>query len=162
MQVGEVGNEAETRPIDELIFEIFRVNDRLLSVGDATVRDFGLTSARWLVLGAIALSAAPLTVAQIARNMGLTRQAVQRLANEMSSLGLVELRDNPNHRRARVVVLTEAGTAAYESALERWRAEWTARMEEILPDAEVVETMRRLRRLRGLLQSGSRARSSRE
>ncbi len=146
----------ETRPIDELVFEIFRVNDRLIAVGDATVKELGLTSARWLVLGAVALSASPVPVAQIARNMGLTRQAVQRLTNEMSAAGLVELHENPKHRRARVVVLTDDGRAAYEQALERWRAQWTGPMEEILTEAEITETMRRLRRLRGLLQSGSR------
>lgn len=143
----------ETRPIDELIFEIFRVNDRLIAVGDAAVKDFGLTSARWLVLGAIALSRSPMTVAQIARSMGLTRQAVQRLANEMAGDELVEMRDNPMDRRARVVLLTDAGRDAYEAALGRWRGEWTAQMEEILTEEEIVETMRRLRRLRGLMQS---------
>ncbi|KRA24914.1 hypothetical protein ASD65_11100 [Microbacterium sp. Root61] len=146
----------ETRPIDELIFEIFRVNDRLIVVGDATVKDFGLTSARWLVLGAVALSESPLPVSQIARNMGLSRQAVQRLANEMSAAGLVELRENPKHRRARLVVLTDAGRVSYETALERWRAEWTGPMEEILSDTDIAEVMRLLRRLRGLLQSRSR------
>ncbi|MBL5974944.1 MAG: MarR family transcriptional regulator [Candidatus Leucobacter sulfamidivorax] len=146
----------ETRAIDELVFEVFRLNDRLIAVGDAAVKDFGLTSARWLVLGAVALSATPLTVAQIARNMGLTRQAVQRLANEMSSTGLIEFRDNPKHRRARLVVLTVEGEAAYDQAIAHWRSEWTARMEEILTEDEIVETMRRLRRLRGLLQHRSR------
>jgi len=144
---------SETRPIDELIFEIFRVNDRLIALGDATVKEFGLTSARWLVLGAVAISPTPLTVAQVARNMGLSRQAVQRLANEMSATGLLELRDNPNDRRARIIVLTAEGTDAYDAALARWREDWTGAMEEILSDEELVATMRILRRLRGLVQS---------
>lgn len=148
----------ETRPIDELIFEIFRINDRLLTIGDATVKDLGLTSARWLVLGAIALSRTPTTVAQIARTMGLTRQGVQRLANDMAAAGLIDMQDNPSDRRARVVALTDAGREAYEAALERWRAEWTAQMEQILTTDEINETMRRLRRLRGLVQSRANAR----
>ena len=69
------------------------------------------------------------------------------------------MQDNPRDRRARVVVLTEDGRAAYETALERWRAEWTAQMEEILTDDEIDETMRRLRRLRGLVQAKASARS---
>lgn len=150
----------ETRPVDELIFEIFRVNDRLLAIGDATVKDLGLSSARWLVLGAIALSRTPTTVAQVARAMGLTRQGVQRLANEMASSGLVEMQDNPRDRRARVIVLTDEGRKAYEAALTRWRAEWTTQMEEILTVDEINETMRRLRRLRGLIQVRANARSS--
>lgn len=146
----------DTRPIDELLFEIFRVNDRLLAVGDATVKDLGLTSARWLVLGAIALSNAPLPVAQIARNMGLSRQAVQRSTNEMASLGLVATLDNPNRRGSKVVALTDDGRSAYEMALEQWRSEWTGAMEEILTEEEIVTAMRLLRRLRGLVQAGHR------
>lgn len=146
----------DTRPIDELMFELFRVNDRLLAVGDATVRDVGLTSARWLVLGAIALSDVPITVAQIARNMGLSRQAVQRSTNEMAQLGLVEVMENPQRRGSKIVALTTTGTIAYETALELWRSEWTTAMEEILTEEEILATMRILRRLRGLVQSKSR------
>ena len=144
-----------TRPIDELMFEIFRVNDSLIAVGDATVKEFGLTSARWLVLGAVALSPMPLSVAQIAFRMGLTRQAVQRLSNEMAGLGLIVFEDNPNDRRARAVVFTPTGRAAYDGALARWREQWTSAMEEILSDDEIEQTVRRLRRLRGLVQSNT-------
>ena len=77
--------------------------------------------ARWQVIGAIALSPVPLSVAQIARNMGLTRQAVQRLANEMEADGLVRFAPNPHHQRAKLVVLTDKGRRAYESATDRWR-----------------------------------------
>ena len=70
-------------PVDQLtdlIVETFRLNGRLLAAGDGLVADLGLTSARWQVLGAIAASPVPLPVASIARNMGLSRQGVQRLA----------------------------------------------------------------------------------
>src|SRR5258708_24672438 len=105
--------------LTELILETFRLNGRLVAAGDALVADIGLTSARWQVLGAIALSPVPLPVAHIARNMGLTRQAVQRLANEMARDGLVRFMANPHHRRARLVLLTPRGKAAYDSAMKR-------------------------------------------
>lgn len=135
------------------MFELFRVNDRLIAVGDATVKSVGLTSARWLVLGAIALSNTPLPVAQIARNMGLSRQAVQKSTNEMVALGLVETLPNPDRRGSKVVAMTDAGRSAYEAALELWRTEWTVAMEEILTEEEILTTTRLLRRLRGLVQS---------
>lgn len=146
----------DTRPIDELMFEIFRVNDRLIAAGDATVKTVGLTSARWLVLGAIALSNTPLPVAQIARNMGLSRQAVQRSTNEMVALGMVETQENPERRGSKVIAMTDAGRSSYEAALELWRTEWTGAMEEVLTDDEIISTMRLLRRLRGLVQSEHR------
>ena len=106
-----------------LVIEVFRLNGDLLAAGDTFVGDLGLTSARWQVLGAIALSPVPLPVAHIARNMGLTRQAVQRLVDEMRADDLVRLEPNPHHRRAMLVVMTETGEAAYRAAStrqERW------------------------------------------
>ena len=83
------------RALTGLVIEVFRVNGDLLATGDAMVHDLGLTSARWQVLGAIALSPVPLPVAHIARNMGLTRQAVQRNVDDMRADGLVRLEPNP-------------------------------------------------------------------
>ena len=102
-----------------LVLEIFRINGRILAEGDRLVADLGLTSARWQVLGAIALAGRPLPVSHIARNMGLTRQAVQRVVNELARDGLVDFAANPHHQRAKLIVLTAAGEAAYEGASAR-------------------------------------------
>ena len=105
--------------LTDLILETFRLNGRLLAVVDALVADIGLTSARWQVLGAIALAPSPLPVAHIARNMGLTRQAVQRLVNEMQDGGLVGFKANPHHQRAKLVSLTIRGKRAFDAAMKR-------------------------------------------
>ncbi|MGD9923827.1 MAG: MarR family winged helix-turn-helix transcriptional regulator [Pseudorhodoplanes sp.] len=104
----------------ELVLEIFRLNGDLIAMGDALVGDLGLTSARWQVMGAIALANTALPIAQIARNMGLTRQAVQRVANELESEGFLRFAPNPNHQRARLVLLTRKGETAYAAAMGRW------------------------------------------
>lgn len=74
-----------------LILAIFRLNGRLLLAGDRLVAGLDLTSARWQVLGAIALAERPQPVAWLARNMGLNRQGVQRIVNEMRDDGLLEI-----------------------------------------------------------------------
>ena len=107
--------------ITELFLATFRLNGRLLAAGDALVADIGLTSARWQVLGAIALSPVPLPVAHIARNMGLTRQAVQRLVNDMARDELVRFASNPHHKRAQLVLLTARGMDVYGAAMGRQR-----------------------------------------
>jgi DNA-binding MarR family transcriptional regulator len=105
--------------LTELFLEIFRLNGVLLGEGDRLVGDIGLTSARWQVMGAAALSPMPLPVAAIARNMGLTRQAVQRVANDLEQAGFVRFASNPHHQRAKLMVLTASGTAAYRAAIAR-------------------------------------------
>jgi DNA-binding MarR family transcriptional regulator len=104
-----------------LILEVFRLNGRLLAAADRLVSRFGLTSARWQVLGAIALAPTPEPVARLARNMGLTRQGVQRVVNELAQEGIVALQENPHHRRAKLVLMTTKGQAAFEAAVLRHR-----------------------------------------
>lgn len=99
--------------LTEIILTIFRLNGRIIEWGDRLSSEFGLTSARWQVLGAIALAEAPQTVPDIADRMGVTRQATQKQVNLLEGEGLVEKRANPRHRRSPHYRLTEAGERAY-------------------------------------------------
>ena len=139
--------------LTELILETFRLNGRLLAAGDALVRDLGLTSARWQILGAIALSPVPLPVAHIARNMGLTRQSVQKLVNELESDGMVRFAPNPHHQRARLVLFTEKGRTAYEAARQRQRP-WAQALADGLAADEIEGATMLLRTIRQRLEAG--------
>jgi DNA-binding MarR family transcriptional regulator len=133
--------------VTDLVLETFRLNGRLLVSGDALVADLGLTSARWQVLGAMVLSPVPLSVAQIARNMGLTRQAVQRLVNEMQGDGLVRLAPNPHHQRAKLVVLSATGKTAFATAMKRQVA-WANDLAAGLSVKQIQTAAATLRRVR--------------
>ena len=134
------------RAFTGLVIEVFRLNGDLLAAGDALVGDLGLTSARWQVLGAISLSPVPLPVAHIARNMGLTRQAVQRSVDEMREDGFVRLEPNPHHRRAMLVTMTEQGERAYCAASER-QGQWAEALAGDLSSEEIGAAASLLREL---------------
>jgi DNA-binding MarR family transcriptional regulator len=138
-------------PVTALILETFRLNGRLLAAGDALVRGLDLTSARWQVLGAIAAAPAPLSVAQIARSMGLTRQAVQRLANDMERDGLLRFAANPHHQRSKLVVMTPRGQAAYGAAMKR-QAPWAQALTQGLTAQQIAAATAVLKRLRQRLE----------
>src|SRR5689334_21483854 len=149
-----VGDDMTRAATTELILETFRLNGRLLAAGDALVRDLGLTSARWQVLGAVAMSRVPLPVSHTARNMGLSRQGVQRVADELEARGIVRFAPNPHHRRARLVLLTERGRALYEAAAER-QGPWAAALSDGLPVEAATGLLRALRdRLEGTPAGG--------
>jgi DNA-binding MarR family transcriptional regulator len=107
----------------EVILAVFRANGLLLSSGDQLSAGEDLTSARWQVLGAIALADRPLTVPQIARRMGLTRQSVHATVKRLTADGLVELVPNADHRRSRLVRMTELGERRY-AAIDRRQIAW--------------------------------------
>jgi DNA-binding MarR family transcriptional regulator len=88
----------------------FRLNGQFLALAEELARPAGLTAAWWQVLGAVL--GEPLTVAGIAREMGITRQSVQRIADLLAERGLAEYLPNHAHRRAKLLAPTEPGRAA--------------------------------------------------
>jgi DNA-binding MarR family transcriptional regulator len=129
----------------DLVLEVFRLNGRLLAAGDRLAAPVGLTSARWQVLGAI--DGQPLSVAGIARAMGLTRQSVQRTADLLAAEGSVAFIPNPQHKRAKLVDLTPTGRAMLREVAVLQKA-WAERTAAGLPAARIegaVELMRTLR-----------------
>src|ERR671936_2080070 len=124
-----------------LILSTFRANGLFLDAGDLLSADAGLTSARWQVLGAIAVAERPLTVPQIARRMGLTRQSVHATANRLIENGLLEQIPNADHRRSSLLDLTESGRATY-AAVDLRQAEWVNLLARRIPLADLETAAR--------------------
>ncbi|VVS92605.1 MarR family winged helix-turn-helix transcriptional regulator [Desulfoluna spongiiphila] len=117
------------RTLTDLILEIFRVNGAIINAGNDLIKDLGLTSARWQVLGA--LTEGPATVSDIARHMWLSRQNVQRIANQLIKDGFIETKTNPAHRRAKLCSLSPSGKEAMNEITKRqmaWANEFSKNM----------------------------------
>ena len=124
---------------------VFRLNGRFLAVAEELPRPAGLTAARWQVLGAVLSE--PLPVSGIAREMGITRQSVQRVADLLVERGLAEYRPNPAHRRAKLLAPPEAGRAAV-SRIGPGHAALADRLAEACgSDAELAEAVEAVERL---------------
>ena len=121
----------------KLILSTFRLNGLLLAAGDELAADEGLSSARWQVLGAIALAGRPLTVPQIARRMGLTRQSVHATIKRLVADGFVEFVPNADHRRSQLVGLTKWGRAMYET-IDGRQAAWVNRLTTRIRRSDIV------------------------
>jgi DNA-binding MarR family transcriptional regulator len=89
---------------------VFHLNGQLLGLGEGFARPVGLTAAWWLVLGAVFEEPKP--VAQVAREIGVTRQSVQRIADVLVDRGLASYQPNPRHRRAKLLGPTQEGIEA--------------------------------------------------
>lgn len=142
------------RTATDLILTTFRANGVFLHAGDHLVADAAMTAARWQVLGAIALAERPLTVAQIARRMGLARQSVHTTVRRLVADGLLELAENVDHRRSPLVRMTRTGEAAYE-AVDHKQAEWADRLADGIDPADMEAAERVLRELCRRLEAGA-------
>ena len=101
-------------PLVGLVDETIRLNSRLRSVFAAARQETALNDSEQMVLNAVVeaerMGWAP-TVAQIGRSMGQARQLVQRAANALRDAGLIEIAENPAHKRAVLLHPTARGLA---------------------------------------------------
>ncbi|MDB9968968.1 MarR family transcriptional regulator [Gammaproteobacteria bacterium] len=130
----------------DLVLSLFRLNGLLIAEGDDMTEALGLTSARWKVIGVIALSNSGLTVPGIARVLGQSRQAVQRITDVMATDGLLSYQSNPKHKRSVLVLLTEEGKTAYKD-LRDVQDPWALDNTEDIPIEELDVGLRLVRRL---------------
>ena len=140
-------NESQKGPVfTEIVLEIFKLGGLLVSEGDQMGAEYGITSARWKILGALSLAGEPQTVPQIARSMGLTRQAVQRLVDALHEDEFLIFHENPDHKRAKLISLTEFGKTIYSKLYEK-QSGWAIRCSSGITQAELQTTLSVLKRI---------------
>ena len=130
----------------DLVLSIFRLNGLLIAEGDAMTEKLGLTHARWKVIGAVDLSQNGLTVPGIARVLGQSRQAVQRITDVMVKDGLLEYTENPQHKRSVLVLLSQYGKNVY-SSLREVQDPWALDATGEIPSEELETALRLIQRL---------------
>jgi len=102
----------------QLVGEVFRLNGLLLQTAESISHDLGLSVARWQILG-ILLRFEALTVADIARRVGLRRQSVQQTVNGLRDQDMVESTPNPKHKTAALIRMTDKGRLILPELLKR-------------------------------------------
>ncbi|MER8507702.1 MarR family transcriptional regulator [Mesorhizobium sp. M0199] len=135
----------------ELVLAVFRMNGSFLDAADRLAAPTGLTAARWQVLGAVLKE--PKSVADVARDMGLARQSVQRLADILAAEGLAAYADNPAHRRAKLLSITDAGRAAVKNIGTRQHV-WANRVSEGMDADALKSSLDLLRTLTERVEAG--------
>ena len=100
--------------------------------GEEMAGSVGQSQARWQTMWTI--DTGQLTVPQVARRLGVSRQNIQRIADELRREKLLQLIDNPDHKTSPLLQLTAAGrdrlaqiNAAAEDAHRQMLAHFTER-----------------------------------
>jgi DNA-binding MarR family transcriptional regulator len=137
-------NSTATSLVPVIIADVYELAGRFRDCGEAIARTVGQTQARWQVLSAA--SAAPHSVPQVARVLGVTRQNVQRIADLLVAEGSAQYQDNLDHRASPHLVLTKRGRAALEQ-LTKAAGGYHARLARKLSPADISSIQRGLRRL---------------
>lgn len=92
-----------------LIGMVYRLHGSLRSLFAGPNANTGLVLLEALALGSIHNAGTPPTVSEIGRELGFSRQSVQRAVNKLVELGLARSLANPRHKKAPVFIATKAG-----------------------------------------------------
>lgn len=99
-------SKSTTTDFARIIVNAFSLQSAITS--NKMLADKGLTTAGWLVLRRLA-NKEDQSVAALGRAFSLTRQRMFQIVNRLAEKGYVELKINEDEKRARKVLLTEAG-----------------------------------------------------
>ncbi|MER5779578.1 MarR family winged helix-turn-helix transcriptional regulator [Streptomyces sp. NPDC002039] len=100
-----------------LVADVFEAAGVLRRTGEGIAATEGQTQARWQLLSVA--SENPLTVPQAARRLGVARQGVQRVANDLVHEGLAAFHANPDHKGSPLLALTGNGHRTLEAITSR-------------------------------------------
>ncbi|TPW31779.1 MarR family transcriptional regulator [Martelella alba] len=134
-----------------IMLAIFHLNGALIDKGNRLSEPLGLTSTRWQILGAIALSTERPTAPQIGDMMGMTRQGVQRQINLLVEEKMIEARANPRNMRSPFYILTELGATTYARVMAL-ETIWADALVETIAGEDLQTTLTTLKKLGETLQ----------
>ena len=126
---------------------LFAAHTMVLKHGDLVTGKYQQTSARWRILGNI--EPCPLTVSQIAKQTGYTRQSIQRLADELVDEELATY-ESAIDRRTKNVCITEKGRELLEKLAE-YENEWVVRITQRLSVEELTDLTLALEKVRAVV-----------
>jgi DNA-binding MarR family transcriptional regulator len=136
--------------LTDAIIATFRLNGRLMDIAQRLAQAGDLTATEWRVLGGVLDE--PHSVAEVGRLMGMTRQGVQRVADQLVDRGLAEYRPNPAHRRAKLLACTQAGHWAIRQIALVQRP-WADQIGANIGATELRETLITIRRIVATLEA---------
>jgi DNA-binding MarR family transcriptional regulator len=147
-------------PFESVLSETVALFHRLRAVAEQIHRQGAMSAGRRGVLKYLE-RLGPQTVPQMARARPVSRQHIQTLVNQLAADGLVELSDNPAHKRSRLVRLTPQGKALAEG-MNRREAALLSRLKVDIPEQDLRAASAVLRAVQALFESGEWERLLRE
>ncbi len=141
----------------ELTLNLLELTSAMVSKGQEITKPHSQSLSHWKVLTAAECDT--YTVSQIARRMGLTRQAVQTIANALVDKGLARFVENPDHKTSPILKLTPKGRAIDE-AIVRDHIDWSNAFSKPFTLDQLNTTARTLKELTDRLHGESKQKFS--
>ncbi|RPA12494.1 MarR family winged helix-turn-helix transcriptional regulator [Gordonia sp. OPL2] len=131
---------ADAVSVAKLFSELYEAAGAGRRLGEGIAAQAGQTQARWQTLWTI--GAGPMTVPQIARRLGVSRQHILRLTNSLADEGLIESGVNPDHKTSPLLDLTPTGREVLDMIDRGAQASNEALLQQLSDsDVELLRTL---------------------
>src|SRR5690625_1425591 len=114
-----IGTTDDGMAVGSLVDPVFDVGEAFFAAARSMTEPSGLTPARWRVLSAVREGARTVPAIAARVRMGMSRQAVQRIADGLVASGHARWLDNPAHQRSRLLEATDSGYVVLDAIIER-------------------------------------------
>ncbi len=138
--------------LHDLFREVFALQAALSAIMDKVHEQAGLNTSRHKIMR-ILIQMEPATVPDMGAILGVSRQFVQTVCNDLLARGFIEFTENPRHKRSKFVELTETGRIAFRKARQKENQIIEQALPEIDPE-RVTETRELLKCIRIALIEG--------
>ena len=141
----------ETRPVEDLIWEIRRLFRELSQAADDALAPLGINAAERALLEFLAREDAPVSLSYIARKRAVSRQHIHQTLSRLDAKWVERMRD-PDDARSVVLSLSPIGRAFWKRVRAADR-QLLARLEKQIDAATTRAAVATLRKLRATLKS---------
>src|SRR3954469_8801148 len=100
------------------LFAVLHASSVLEARVEARLSEVGLSLAKLAALDRLAQAGESLPLGQLAERLSCVKSNVTQLVDRLEADGLVSRTSDPNNRRSRLAVLTDAGRTAYQKGSE--------------------------------------------
>src|SRR3954471_10663722 len=100
------------------LFAVLHASSVLESRLESKLSEVGLSLAKLAALDRLSNAGESLPLGQLAERLSCVKSNVTQLVDRLEADGLVSRTSDPNDRRSRIAVLTDAGRAAYERGIQ--------------------------------------------
>lgn len=151
MAAKEGKRKEKVRLLVEVVEEIGRVHGAVAAAAARLHGPEGAAGGRRGILRQLR-EEGPLTVPELARLRGVSRQYVQTVVNDLTAAGHIEAKPNPDHKRSPRLSVAKSGVAFLEAAADR-EEPFAEALAADFKRSELGEALDLLQRLRTALDS---------
>jgi DNA-binding MarR family transcriptional regulator len=124
------------KALHDLFREVFELHAALSSVMDKVHEQAGLSTSQHKIMRTLG-HIGPATVPDMAVLLGVSRQFVQTVCNDLQTRGFIEFKDNPRHKRSKLAAMTKPGRSAFQQARQKENNIIAKALPEIDPRAAI-------------------------